>query len=75
MGKTKKAKAGGLERLGSRVKSIDIFGEGVGFNIGGGRSTYQTYFGSFLTLVVIVITSTYAFNRYTIMSEYGDTVF
>lgn len=53
--------------MANKVKSIDIFGESVGFNIGGGKSTHQTYFGSLLTLAVIIITSTYAFQRYTIM--------
>ena len=54
---------------------MDIFGEGVGFNIGGDSSTHQTFFGSLLTLVIIAITATYAFKRYKILSNYGDTTF
>ena len=60
--------------IGKRIKSIDIFGEGVGFNIGGEDTQFQTYLGSFLTLAVMVITFTYAFKRYSILREYGDTV-
>ena len=64
-----------LGQLGRKVKSLDMFGKGVGFNIGGGKATHQTYFGSLFTLLVIVITGTYAFKRYTVMSGYEDTVF
>ena len=71
----KKEQVGGVRKLGNKIKSADIFGEGVGFNIGGGSSTHQTYFGSLLTLVVLVITGTYTFKKYTVMSGYQDTVF
>ena len=64
-----------LGQLGKKAKSFDMFGEGVGFNIGEGQATHKTYFGSLLTLAVIVITVTYAFKRYTVMSKYADTVF
>ena len=76
MGKenAKKKDAGRLQKLGKKVKSLDIFGEGVGFNIGDGQSTHTTYFGSLLTLAIIVITFTYALKRYNVMIEYGDTV-
>ena len=67
--------AGGIEKLGKKIKSIDMFGEGVGFNIGNGGSTHQTYFGSIFSLVVIVITFTYTLKRYSVMSGYEDTVF
>ena len=68
-----KKKVGSAQKLGNKIKSIDAFGEGVGFNIGEGKQTHQTYFGSVLTLITIVITFTYAFKRYIVMSEYGDT--
>ena len=32
--------AGGIEKLGNKIKSLDMFGEGVGFNIGDGKSTH-----------------------------------
>ena len=52
-----------------------MFGEGIGFNIGEGKTTHHTYLGSLLKLVVIVITLTYTFKRYEVMSQYADTVF
>ena len=36
----KKEKAGGVQRLGNKIKSVDIFGKGIGFNIGGETSTH-----------------------------------
>ena len=64
-----------LEKLGNKVKEVDIFGEGISFNIGRNQSKYKTYLGSILTLAVIIITSTYAFKRYSIMLDFGDTVY
>ena len=64
-----------LGQLGQKEKCFDIFGKGVKFNIGDGQSTHKTYFGSLLALACIVITATYAFKRYTVMSKYGDTTF
>ena len=61
--------------LGRKVKSLDIFGEGVGFNIGGGQNSHKTYLGSLLTLVIIVICGTYAFKRYTVLKKYSDTTY
>ena len=63
-----------LQKLGNKVKMVDIFGEGISFNLGRNQTKYKTYLGSILTLAVIVITSTYAFKRYSVMIEYGDTV-
>ena len=37
---SKKEKASDLKKLGKKIKSVDIFGEGVGFNIGGETSTH-----------------------------------
>ena len=71
----KKSVASDIKKLGKKIKSIDMFGEGVGFSIGDGKATHQSYFGSLLTLVVIVITATYTFKRYSVMSGYEDTVF
>lgn len=70
----KKIAAAGLEQLGNKMKSIDIFGEDVTFNIAR-SSTHKTYLGSFLTLVFLVITATYAIKRYNILSNFGDTVY
>ena len=34
--KKKKLAAGDIEKLGKKIKSFDMFGKGVGFNIGEG---------------------------------------
>ena len=36
----KNEKAGGVQRLGNKIKSLDIFGEEVRFNIGGEASAH-----------------------------------
>ena len=53
-------------------KSFDQWGEGVGFQIKG-EGTYNSYTGAFLTLVIIVITLSYAIKQYGTMVDYEDT--
>ena len=60
-------------KLGFTCKSIDLFGGGVGFTIGG-SSTHKSCFGAVLTLAIIVVTLSYAVNRAQTMAEFGDTV-
>ena len=36
MKKSKRVTVASFQKLGKKVKSIDIFGEGVGFNVGDG---------------------------------------
>ena len=61
------------EKLERSIKAFDFFGEGISFEIDG-KSTYRSYLGTFLSLSVIVITISYAFSRYRILMDYGDTV-
>ena len=63
-----------IQKLGQKTKSIDMFGEGVTLRVSRDDSTRKTFLGSFLTLVVSVITITYGFKRYAVMREYEDTV-
>ena len=60
----------GLEKI---VKSIDIFGEPISFEIDG-RSSSRSYLGALLSLVTTVITFSYAVSRFIKMREFGDTV-
>ena len=60
-------------KIGNAVKSIDLFGEGLGFTIGG-SSTHKSYLGAFLTLCIIVVTLSYAIDRAQTMMAFGDTV-
>ena len=59
-------------KLGDIIKSFDLFGEGVGFEIEG-RATNTSYLGSLISLAIIVITFSYAASRFTVMSDYADT--
>ena len=63
-----------IQMLGQKAKSIDIFGEGVTLRVSREDSKRKTFLGSFLTLVIAVITVTYGFKRYAVMREYEDTV-
>ena len=66
------SKSKSSNKLGEAIKSFDLFGEGVTFEIEG-RSTKTSYLGSLISLVIIVITTSYAFTRFNIMREYNDT--
>ena len=66
------SKSKSSNKLGEAIKSFDLFGEGVTFEIEG-RSTKTSYLGSLISLVIIVITTSYAFTRFGIMREYNDT--
>ena len=56
------------------MKSLDIFGVGIGFNIAGKHKSYS-YLGALLTIYVFMITGLYAFKRYTIMVNLNDTTY
>ena len=51
------------KKLGQFVKSSDLFGDSVRFSITG-RASFASYLGAFLSLAIIVITISYATNRY-----------
>ena len=51
------------KKLGQFVKSSDLFGESVQFSING-RASFGSYLGAFLSLAIIIITVSYATNRY-----------
>ena len=59
--------------LGSKIRSFDIFGDSIKFNLDGKDQTNQSILGTLLTLTIFVITMTYAVKRYGVMVDYGDT--
>ena len=63
-----------LNKLGAALKSFDLFGKGVSFEIEG-RSTKATYLGALISLTIIIITISYAARRFEIMKEYNDTTY
>ena len=60
--------------IGDKIKSFDIFASGINFNVDGKEKANQSYLGTAMTVILMVLTCTYAFRRYNVMVEYGDTV-
>lgn len=58
---------------GKAFRSLDLFGESVGFLIEG-KATHQSILGAFVSLVAIVVTLSYFLDRTQTMLEFGDTV-
>ena len=54
------------------IKSFDSFGKGVSFEIDG-DSVKRSYLGAFFSIGIIVLTLSYAQNRYMSMIEYGNS--
>ena len=63
------------EKITDLVKSIDIFGDSVGFTVNNGSSTYQTWTGTFVSIVIQILVIIYAVKKFTIMTNYEDTNF
>ena len=58
--------------MGKALKSLDFFGEGIGFSIEG-QGTHHSWLGALLSLFAIVVTFSYALNRADTMAKFGDT--
>ena len=48
------------------IKSFDSFGEGVTFEIDG-DSLKRSYFGAFFSIAIVILTLSYAVDRYEVM--------
>ena len=54
------------------IKSIDIYGESVSFNIGG-KATHNTLLGAALTMIIYTLTFSYGFqNLVTLINDEGS---
>ncbi len=60
--------------LGSLIKSVDFFGQSIGFEVAG-RGTLNSFLGALLSLSIVVITLFYATDRFETMIDYGDTTY
>ena len=58
--------------LYSRILSLDKFGTHIRFNFGG-RSSFPSYSGAILSLLILIVIIPYAVNKFIIMWEFGDT--
>ena len=59
--------------LGHKVKSIDSFGVPIRLRVNG-QEEQKTYFGAFMSLLVLAVTLIYAVKRYDVMVGRLDTV-
>lgn len=60
------------KKLQQSIKSVDMFGETITFEIDG-HATKKSFLGSFISAAIIVITFSYAFTRFEVMRGYADT--
>ena len=60
--------------MGNSYKLLDLFGETVGFTVNG-LSSHRTCAGSLVSLIMVMITATYAFDKFRIMMGREDTSF
>ena len=72
MPKPKKEGGNTFGRLSSTFKRIDLFGETVEFQIDG-KASYGSLMGAVLSILVLVVTLSYAFKRFNVMTTFGDT--
>ena len=60
--------------LMSVYRRFDIFGQGVSFNVDG-KEKVNSCMGASMSLLVAVVTITYAWTRFGVLLEFGDTKF
>ncbi len=60
--------------LGEKVKSFDLFSQGIGFDIEG-RAGLSSYLGAVLSIVITLVTIFYGWSRFETLQEKGDTVY
>lgn len=58
-----------LGKIGGYFKSLDNYGESVGFEIEG-QPRFSTYVGAFISLIVLFLTFGYAYKRFLVMIEF-----
>ena len=60
--------------LGDKFKSLDFFGQTVGFQIAG-KGSLNSYLGALVSLLISAVSLFYAVGRFETMLAYGDTVY
>ena len=61
-----------FSKLGDLALSFDQFGESTFFHING-RETYNSFGGTLVTLMILLITISFAVQRLGVMQAYEDT--
>ena len=70
----KKKKRSPKSNIGNAYKVLDLFGESINFTING-SSTHKGFCGAFVSMIILIIVASYAFDHFLIMWRYGDTSF
>ena len=60
--------------LMSVYRRFDFFGKGVSFNVDG-KETVNSCMGATMSLLVAFVTIAYAWTRFSVLLEFGDTKF
>jgi len=63
-----------LKKSVTTAKQVDMFGQSVGFLVDG-ESTYTTWIGALVSVVVICLTMTFASTKYVAFRDKTDTNF
>ena len=60
--------------ISEKLLSFDTFGEAFNFKLPGGKDTYQTWLGTFFTLIVTLVLIFYGGLQIQRLAIYGETV-
>ena len=72
MPKKPKQKPSALAGVFSKFLSLDMFAQSQSFEVEG-KTSYRTFMGSILSLLIIIIVTPYVAKRYSIMVDHKDT--
>ena len=74
MNRQQKKTRSSKSNIGNAYKMLDLFGENISFTING-SSTHKGFCGAFVSMIIVIIVASYAFDHFLIMWRYGDTSF
>ena len=72
MSESKRRRPNVLGKAGDLLGKFDHFGETAGFHIKG-EATKHSLCGSILSIAILVLTISYAYRRFNVLREYGDS--
>ena len=58
-----------------KIKQLDLFGEDVGFTVGDGGRSYNTWFGTLMTVFIYIIIGLYGYKKFSDLTDYSNTVY
>ena len=62
-----------MAKISSVIKSVDTFGESVGFTIGNGQSSYKTIPGALCSMIIYLLILIYGGTKFKTMIKRDDT--